>query len=105
MQATEGQVMDKFQARDCHSSMTINILTVNHGNLTKNPKLDGRELKGMPMKDRSMTRMLLGPSHVLSVAMSAPESNSWQDTSRQDPKTGEPHSECSDVSAAPRSVA
>ena len=54
MQATEGPVMDKC----CHCSMTINILTMNHGNLTRNPKLDGRELKNMPTRDRPITRVL-----------------------------------------------
>ena len=48
MRATEKPAMDQFQARDCCSSMTINVLTVNHGNLTRNTKLDGRELKSMP---------------------------------------------------------
>ena len=33
--------------------MTVNILTMNHGNLTRNPKLDGRELKHMPMRDQT----------------------------------------------------
>ena len=65
-QAIEGSMMDKFQARDCHSSMTIHILTMNHGNLTRNPKLDGRELKNMPMRDRPVTRMLLHNSaHII----------------------------------------
>ena len=66
MQATEDPVMDEFQARDCYSSMTINILTMNHRNLTRNPNLDGRELKGMPMRDRPITRMLLHNSaHII----------------------------------------
>ena len=52
LQATEGPVMDKFQASDCYFSMTVDTLTMNHGNFARNPKLDGRELKGMPMRDR-----------------------------------------------------
>ena len=49
--------MDQFQARDCDSSRTINVLTMNHGN---------RELKSMPVRDRPITRMLLHNSaHIL----------------------------------------
>ena len=40
------------------------------------------------------------PAHVLSVAARAPESSFWQDTSQRDPRLGEPHSECLDVSLA-----
>ena len=59
MQASESPPMDNFHARDSHSFMTINVLTMNHGNLARNPKSDGRELKNMPMRDRPITRMLL----------------------------------------------
>ena len=59
MQATEKPAMDHCHARECCSSMTIKVLTMNHGNLARNPKLDGRELKQMPMRDRPITRMLL----------------------------------------------
>ena len=58
--------MDQLQARDSYSSMTINVLTMNYGNLTRNPKLEGRELKSMPMQDRPITRMLLHNSaHII----------------------------------------
>ena len=33
------------------SSMQINVLTMNHGNLTKNPKINDQEVKDTPMKD------------------------------------------------------
>ena len=46
--------------------MTINVLTLHSGNLTRNPKLDGGELKSMPMQDRPITRMLLRNSaHII----------------------------------------
>ena len=34
------------------SSMQINAPTVNHGGITKNPKINDRKLRDMPMKDR-----------------------------------------------------
>ena len=48
------------------SSIGINILTLNHGNLTKNPKLGNREVYNMPMKDRPIVKMIMQNSaHIL----------------------------------------
>ena len=41
------------------SSMTLNALTLNHENYTKNAKLNGRELASMPTTNRPLARMLL----------------------------------------------
>ena len=35
------------------------MLTLNHGNLTRNPKLDNREVYNMPMKDRPIVKMTM----------------------------------------------
>ena len=48
------------------SSIAINTLTLNHGNLTRNPKLDNREVYNMPMKDRPIVKMMMQNSaHIL----------------------------------------
>ena len=48
------------------SSLAINMLTLNHGNLTRNPKLDNREVHNMPMKDRPIVKMMMQNSaHIL----------------------------------------
>ena len=36
------------------SSISLNVLTVNHGNLTRSPKLDNRERKQWPIKHRPL---------------------------------------------------
>ena len=48
------------------SSIAINMLTLNHGNLTRNPKLDNREVYNVPMKHRPIVKMLMQNSaHIL----------------------------------------
>ena len=41
------------------SPIAINMLTLNHGNLTRNPKLDNREVYNTPMKDRPIVKMMM----------------------------------------------
>ena len=47
------------------SSIAINMLTLNHGNLTRTPKLDSREVYNMPMKDRPIVKMMQNSAHIL----------------------------------------
>ena len=47
-------LVDYLKMHELTSSIAINMLTLNHGNLTRNPKLDNREVCNMPMKDRPM---------------------------------------------------
>ena len=48
------------------SSLAINMLTLNNGNLTRNPTLDGREVYNMPMKGRPIVKMMMQSSaHIL----------------------------------------
>ena len=44
MQPTDRPSVDHLKTHEFTSSLTINMLTMNHGNLTRNPKLDGREV-------------------------------------------------------------
>ena len=53
MQGTDGQVVDYLKRKDYPSSISLNILTVNHANLTRSPKLDSRELKSWPIKHQT----------------------------------------------------
>lgn len=45
----------------------LNVLTVNHGNLTRSPKLNGRELKNWPMKHRPMIMQLQNSANILCI--------------------------------------
>ena len=49
----------EVKAHELTSSMTINMLTMKHGNLTRNPKLDNKEVNNMAMKHRPITRMMM----------------------------------------------
>ena len=59
MQPTDRSPVDHLKAHGFTSSMTINMLTMNHGNLTRNPKLDNKEVNNMAMKDRPITKMMM----------------------------------------------
>ena len=59
MQPTDCTPVDHLKAHEFTSSMTINMPTMNHGNLTRNPKLDNKEVNNMAMKDRPITRMMM----------------------------------------------
>ena len=66
MQPTDRPPVDHLKTHEFTSSLTINMLTVNHGNLTRNPKLDGREVYNMAMKDRPIVKMMMQNSaHIL----------------------------------------
>ena len=66
MQPTDGPPVNYLKTHEFTSSLTINMLTMNHGNLTRNPKLDGREVYNMAMKDRPIVRMMMQNSeHIL----------------------------------------
>ena len=52
MQPTDRPPVDYLNMHEFTSSTAINMLTLNHGNLARNPKLDNREVHNMPMKDR-----------------------------------------------------
>ena len=54
MQGTDGPIVDYLKRKDYPSTISLNALTVNHGNLTRNPKLDNRELKQCPIKHRPL---------------------------------------------------
>ena len=58
MQPTDRPPVNHLKTHEFTSSMTINMLTMNHGNLTRNPKLDNKEVNSMAMKDRPITRMM-----------------------------------------------
>ena len=66
MQPTDRPPVDYLKMHEFTSSIAINILTLNHGNLTRNPKLDHREVYNMPMKDRPIVKMMMQNSaHIL----------------------------------------
>ena len=54
MQPTDRPSVDYLNMHEFTSTIAINILTLNHGNPTRNPKLDNRE----PMKDRPIVKMM-----------------------------------------------
>ena len=63
MQPTD---VDYLKMHEFTSSIAINMLTLNRGNLTRNPKLDNREVYNMPMKDRPIVKMMMQNSaHIL----------------------------------------
>ena len=65
MQSTNRPVIEHTQEGDFTSSMMLNVLTMNHGNYTKNPKLNG-EMPNMNFRDRPITRMLMcNSAHIL----------------------------------------
>ena len=66
MQPTDRPPVDYLNMHEFTSSIAINMLTLNHGNLTSNPKLDNREVYNMPMKDRPIVKMMMQNSaHIL----------------------------------------
>ena len=66
MKPTDRSPVDHLKTHEFTSSLTINMLTMNHGNLTRNPKLDNREVYNMPMKDRPIMKMMMQNSaHIL----------------------------------------
>ena len=63
MQPTDRPSVDHLKTHEFTSSL---MLTMNHGNLTRNPKLDGREVYNMAMKDRPIVKMMMQNSaHIL----------------------------------------
>ena len=66
MQPTDRPPVDYLKTHEFTSSIAINMLTLNHGNLTRNPKLHNREVYNMPMKDRPTVKMMMQNSaHIL----------------------------------------
>ena len=67
MQPTDRHPVDHLKTHEFTSSMTINMLTMNHGNLTRNPKLDNKEeVSNMAMKDRPLMKMMMQNSaHII----------------------------------------
>ena len=66
MQPTVRPPVDYLKMHEFTSSIAINMLTLNHGNLTRTPKLDNREVYNMPMKDRPIVKMMMQNSaHIL----------------------------------------
>ena len=64
--AADRPPVDYLKMHEFTSSIAINMLTLNHGNLTRNPKLDNREVYNMPMKDRPIVKMMMQNSaHIL----------------------------------------
>ena len=59
MQPTDRPPVDYLKMHEFTSSIAINMLTLNHGNLTRNPKLDNREVYNMPMKDGPIVKMMM----------------------------------------------
>ena len=55
-QPTDRPPVDHLKTHEYTSSLTIDMLTMNHGNLTRNPKLDGREVHNTAMKDRPIVK-------------------------------------------------
>ena len=56
---TDGPEIDYLKPREYTSGTHLNLLTVNHGNLSRNPKLDGRELKNWPVHHRPILMQLI----------------------------------------------
>ena len=68
MPGTDGHVVDYIKRKDYPSSISLNVLTGNHGNLARNPKLDSRELKSWPIKHRPLiTQMMQNSAHILCI--------------------------------------
>ena len=66
MQPTDRFPVDHLKAHEFTSPLTINMLTMNHGNLTRHPKLDSKEVCNMAMKDRPIVKMMMQNSaHIL----------------------------------------
>ena len=57
--AADRSPVDHLKTHEFTSSLTINMLTMNHGNLTRNPKLDSKEVYNMAMKDRPVVKMMM----------------------------------------------
>ena len=68
MQGTDGHVADYLKRKDFPSTISPNVLTVNHGNPARNPKLDSRELKSWPIKHRPLImQMAQNSAHILCI--------------------------------------
>ena len=66
MQPSDRPYVDHHASHEFTSSWTLNMLTLNHGNLMRNPKLDSREVKHMSMKERPLIMMMLQNSaHII----------------------------------------
>ena len=60
MQPSDRPYVDHLASHEFTSSLTLNMLTLVHDNLTRNPKLDSREVKSMSiMKERPLIMMML----------------------------------------------
>ena len=85
--------MDHLKTHEYTSSPTIKMLTMNHGSLTRNPKLDGREVHNMAMKDRPIVKMLMRNSaHILCLneadAFLSPQMKTPENSSRRSSDSG-----------------
>ena len=56
---TDGPEIDYLKPREYSSGNHLNVLTVNHGNLSRNPRIDGRELKDWPVQHRPILMQLI----------------------------------------------
>ena len=66
MQPADRPLVDYLKTHEFTSSLAINMLTLDNGNLTRNPKLDNREACNTPMKDRPIVKMMMQNSaHIL----------------------------------------
>ena len=82
------QPTDRLKTQEFTSSLTINTLTMSHGNLTRNPKLDGREEYNMAMKDRPIVKMMMQNSaHILGLNEADAFLSPQDDKSREPIKT------------------
>ena len=62
VQPTDRPPVNYLKMHEFTSTLAINMLTLNHANLTRNPRLDGREVYNMPMKDRPIVKMMMQSS-------------------------------------------
>ena len=86
MQASDRPYVEHPASHEFTSSLTLNTLTLNHGNLTRNPKLDSREVKYMSMKERPLIMMMLqNVAHIICLneadAFICPEDENSKDAS------------------------
>ena len=94
MQPTDRPSVDYLKTHEFTSSLTINMLTMNHGNLTRNPKLDGREVYNMAMKGRPIVKMMMQNSaHILCLKqadafLSPQDDKSRENSSRRSSDSG-----------------
>ena len=65
-QPTDRPSVDHLASHEFTSYLTLNTLTLNNGNLARNPKLGSREVKYMSMKERPLIMMMLQNSdHII----------------------------------------